>query len=108
MTPHGLAYINSPSDAGAVCRNFVSEDFARYIENNLTFIDREKLLAKEKAQTDAEAMEGEIEAYRNMLFEVQSVVEQLMVNEWEKKKKVSTKNIYEKLEWIDNYIQKNL
>lgn len=108
MTPNGIAYISNPTDAGNICRDFIGEDMARYVEENLVNVEQETIYAKEKVNSDLDAYEGEIEGYRNMLFEIQSIVENLMVDEWEKKNRVNTKNIYKKLEHIDNYIQKNL
>ena len=108
MTPNGVEYVSTPEDAVELIYQFVGYDLAQYCAERMEEVDEDKLIAEMKAESDCVAAEGEVEYYRDMLFEIKSVIEQMMVEEFEQKKRINKEAIYDKLYHIVEDIQKNL
>ena len=108
MTPDGVEYISTPEDAVDLIYQYVGYDLAEYCAKRMEEVDETKLIAEMKAQSDCVAAEGEAEHYRDMLFDIKSVLELMLVREFENKKRLNKEEVYNSLQVIIDDITKEL
>ena len=106
MTPDGPEYIwDTQKDFTELCRKYISEDAARYISEVLSDIAFEHEMADRKYYSDFDALEVEVEEYRNELFDVKAQLEYISV-EADDKPGLSKKKILEKIDGIWTHLQR--
>ena len=78
-TPIGNIVIFDNRDIVETIRNFVSDDMADYVERKLVEFDEVEWRNAQKWASDYRAMEMENEEYRDALFEVSSLLQEISV-----------------------------
>lgn len=106
-TPDGIEYIYEAKDFADVIRKYISDDAATLYLKQAEFADSEEILAEKKFNSDFSAMEGEVEAYRDMLFEAKELIEKLLVY-MDDAKRLNRQYVYTELNKVWTEIQRNL
>ena len=78
-TPDGTQTILNNKDAVDIARIYISDDFAEYIDNKIVEFDEVEWRNAQEWASDYNAMEMEVEEYRDELWELKSQLEQLSV-----------------------------
>lgn len=108
MTPDGPEYIwDTQEDFSNLCRKYISEDAGNYISEVLSDVAFEHEMAERKYQSDYDAMEVEVEEYRNELFDLKEQLEHISY-EADEKPGLSKKKILEKIDEMWAHLQKIL
>ena len=80
MTPDGLYAIwDTQRDFSELCRKYISDDAGEYIYQVIGDVDLEQEQYNRQYESDYQAMEMEVEEYRDELWELKSQLEQLSV-----------------------------
>ena len=108
LTPDGSVYIRDiQKDFPELCRTYISDDAANYIDEVLSDVAFEHEMAEKKYLSDFDAMEVEVEEYRNELFDLKEQLENISY-EADQKPGLSKKQILEKIDGIWTYLQQIL
>lgn len=108
MTPDGVVTIwDSARDIADICGQYVGYSFAKYVYEVINDGDLEKEQARLRFNSDFNAMEQEVEGYRNELYDMKEELEQLM-NEVDDKPGMSKKKVMERVELLWQHLQKIL
>lgn len=94
-------------DAVDLIRDYISDELADYISARLVEFDETEYRNAQEFASDYHAIEGENEEYRNELFEIQSVLQQLSCD-LESGKKIPKSKVIERLDALTEHIQKVL
>ena len=108
MTPDGPVYIwDTQRDFSELCGKYISEDAARYIDEVLSDVAFEHEIAEKKYLSDFDAMEVEVEEYRDELFDLKEKLECISY-EAQDKPGLSKKKILERIDDMWRHLQKIL
>lgn len=108
MTPDGPTYIwDTQKDFTDLCRKYISESAALYIDEVLSDVRFEHEMAEKKYLSDFDALEVEVEEYRNELFDLKEQLEHISY-EADQKPGLSKKKILEKIDQMWSHLQKIL
>lgn len=108
MTPDGPVCIwDTQRDFSELCRKYISDEAANYIDAVLADIDSENEYQRDLFQSDYRALELEVEQYRDELFEIKEQLENIS-QQAEDKPGLSKRKILEGIDSIWTYLQKIL
>ena len=108
MTPEGQVCIwDTQKDFTELCRRYISDDAANYIDAVIADIDSENEYQRSVFQSDFRALEQEVEGYRNELWDLKEQLEHISY-EADEKPGLSKKKILENIDGIWMYLQQIL
>ena len=107
MTPNGTRTIMDNRDAVEIVREFISDEMATYIENKVVEFDEVEWRNAQEWASDYNAMEMEVEEYRDALFEVSSQLQEISVKA-EDKPGLSKKKVLEMIDEVWSQINRTL
>lgn len=106
-TPDGVEYVCNSRDFADIIRKYISDDAAKLYTEETNAADYEAILADKKFNSDFNALEGEVEGYRDMLFEAKELIEKLLVY-MDDSKRLNRQYVYTELNKVWENIQRNL
>ena len=108
QTPDGVFYIwDTQKDFTELVRKYISDDAANYIDAVLSDVALEHEMAERRYNSDFNAMEAEVEEYRDELFDIKEQLEHISY-EAEQKPGLSKRKILDKIDEMWSHLQKIL
>ena len=112
QTPKGDRCVSNARDMAELVNEFISDEAGQWCSERFEQVEENRIYEELKFESDFKAIEGENEAYRDELFEIQSDV-QVILDKMDKTKsqtlgKKAFGILYEQLTRIDERIQKIL
>ena len=108
MTPDGPVYIwDTQRDFSELCRKYISDEAADYIDAVLSDMDKEQIMAQLQFESDYRCMERELEGWHNELFDLKEQLEHISY-EAEQKPGLSKRKILDKIDEMWSHLQKIL